>query len=264
MPTLENIPAGVYSVTVCAVADANCCSEASITVSDNSDMFAEVISTSPADCAVANGEASVTPGFASYLWSNGNITANPTDLPAGENTVTIEDINGCQLILTVFIETNSSLEATANIISEPDCNAANGEVEINVTGGTGPYDYDWTPPYADDSGSTTLPEENYEVIVTDQATGCKDTVVFTLLENVPSATVTINAPTEVSCFGDADGTLDFTVTYDPGFVSGGDLIIKRIPSEGGFIVENGELSAGTISSVLKMETAALQVRSRSR
>ncbi|MFT5262326.1 MAG: gliding motility-associated-like protein, partial [Polaribacter sp.] len=243
--TISNVPAGTYTVTVCRVDDTDCCSTETISLSDNSDMFADVITTTAADCDYNNGFTSVTTGFVEYDWSESNSTSpTASDLPGGLSYVTITDGNGCKLVLDIVVPIDNPLVTSVLILNQPDCDVANGEVQINVAGGSGDYSYEWDPNYTTLANPSNLLGDTYSVTVTDNVSFCKDTIEFTLLENVPGVTITINGQTEVECFGDANGTVNYSISYDPGFVGPGKLTIKRTAAEGGFIVENGSLDAG--------------------
>lgn len=92
----------------------------------------------------------------------------------------------------------------ASNVTDPACNAiTDGEIALNVTGGTPGYTYDW------DNGETTatisgLDEGAYSVIISDD-TGCDTTVNFNLdYTSSLSLNSTINDP---SCDANSDGSI---------------------------------------------------------
>ncbi|RYZ52097.1 MAG: hypothetical protein EOP49_10345, partial [Sphingobacteriales bacterium] len=94
----------VYTVTA---SDGTCSATATSTVTVN-DLPQVSTSATDATCSsVADGTATATAtaGTApyTYLWSNGETTATATALPAGNNTVTVTDANGCSVQGTATI-----------------------------------------------------------------------------------------------------------------------------------------------------------------
>jgi len=94
----------------------------------------------------------------------------------------------------------------------PDCNVSNGSVTVVTTGGSGDYTY---------SNTNNLPSGENAVVVIDNVTGCQITVDFILENNIPNATITVDPVLILPCAGDENGTVVYTVTYDPGFVGSG-------------------------------------------
>ena len=105
----------------------------------------------------------------------------------------------------------NNLSAAAIIIAEPTCGEANGNVTIDVTGGSGNFTFDWGP-----ANRTDLPGGLYTVNVTDNESGCTTSVQFALSENVNGAVVNAQNVT-ISCNG-MTGAADFNVSPSAGFV----------------------------------------------
>uniref|UniRef100_UPI0024943FFA HYR domain-containing protein n=1 Tax=Seonamhaeicola maritimus TaxID=2591822 RepID=UPI0024943FFA len=92
--------------------------------------------TGSANSVATSGKAPYT-----YLWSNGQTTADATGLIAGTYSLTVTDFNGCTATATVTID-----QATEIIISETHtdvtCNGgSNGSITISASGGTPGYQY---------------------------------------------------------------------------------------------------------------------------
>ncbi len=142
--------------------------------------------------AIADGGC----GDYSYLWSNGATTASISNLGAGTYTVTVSDPNGGSATASVELESSTSLEVTGTV--SPEYPVANGGAQntiylgygeqtvtltADVTGGVGPYTYEWFPENAiactSDNSAVVAPQESttYTVIVTD-ANGCTATETF--------------------------------------------------------------------------------------
>lgn len=80
------------------------------------------------------------------------------------------------------------LDATATT-THPACTILNGQIQIEVTGGTAPYSYAWEPDFGDISQIDSLPEGVYSVTVLDSL-NCFENLTITLTkpdscENIP-------------------------------------------------------------------------------
>lgn len=143
-------------------------------------------------CGMPKGSITlaVTGGYApySYQWSDNSQTKDRTDLTPGEYCVTVSDNKGCTqtACFTVSSFTNNIKIMIAGLNMISDCFApelvCDGSIDIEVSGGTGPYTYLWSGPgtafmsnQQDISGLCDL--GNYSVTVTDQL-GCTKTDVI--------------------------------------------------------------------------------------
>ena len=145
---LEDIPAGVYSVTV---SDAPSCVRffTDILVEEPDELTA-IVDVLDVDCnGNNNGEIAVTPsgGTAPYLydWSDGFSGPINDDLEPGTYSVTVTDANMC-----VFVEDNlmitepAELFANATSTNESAAGAEDGTATANAVGGNQPYFYLWS------------------------------------------------------------------------------------------------------------------------
>jgi len=114
-------------------------------------------------------------------------------------------------------------------------------VTINVTNGSGQYTYSIPGPVI-----TGLASGPYTVTITDDVTACTTEVSFVLTDDVAGATITVD-PLELACAGAEDGTVIYTVNYDPAFAT---PATEMIIDATGTPVTNGTLSAGTYSTVI--------------
>lgn len=141
-------------------------------------------------------EVRVTGGTTPYhfLWSNGAMTEDITDLAAGLYSLTITDSAGCILSTPTF-EVLSPDEVVLDFETTNETGTMmNGTAEVIVTGGTPPYTYRWD---ANAGGQTTriatqLSSGTYSVFVTDD-TGC-----------IYAATVFVDRTTSVIAHDDVD------------------------------------------------------------
>ena len=103
------------------------------------------------NCGQANGEITITPsgvGGYTYQWSIPVIstTATASGLIAGDYTVTVTDANACETIETVTVLDEGAPTISIVDAVNPACGVENGEANVNVNGGTPPFNYLWTGP----------------------------------------------------------------------------------------------------------------------
>ena len=160
-----------------------------------------------ADCNSNNGMAAVTvsggSGNYTYLWGSGETTATLPGVGYGLYEVTVGDGPGCSRSADVFVGQNSSLTLTFSPGFLQCASSPDGTVDIDVTGGTGPYTYLWS------TGDTTQNLDSvtggvYTVVVTD-ADGCMLTD-STELTSIFGSEYTV-VSTDESCAGAGNGSL---------------------------------------------------------
>ena len=215
---LSGLPAGNYTVTV---TDAHGCTHvtSAITISQPAAALnGSASSVGNVSCyGGSNGSIilSVSGGTAPYLfsWSNGSTSQNLTNVGAGNYSVTITDVNGCTHTVNAVAVTEPAAPLAAGVSTSNDvsCNGgSNGSINLNVSGGTAPYSYNWS------NGATTqnisnVPAGNYSVTVTDNK-GCTQAVsAVTISQPSAALSATVGAVTNVSCHGDATGDINLTV-----------------------------------------------------
>lgn len=113
-------------------------------------------------------------GFGAYSYSwNTNPTQNTeiaSNLTAGNYTVTVTDGNGCTSNLALIITEPLPLVNIFNSI-QPTCNGFNdGSIQTSVSGGTNPYQYNWSNGTTG-VGINGLLSGSYSVLITD-SNGC--------------------------------------------------------------------------------------------
>ena len=118
------------------------------------------------------------PGVFTYNWSTGSIESQVTSLAAGTYSLGITDSNGCSDSEEFTIVQPEQI-LISGTIRQPYCpDAADGEISVEVTGGTQPYTYEWSSGDAGD-GSYDLTPGSYTLEVTDTKF-CSATKVFEL------------------------------------------------------------------------------------
>ncbi|MAT55729.1 MAG: hypothetical protein CMN32_14730 [Saprospirales bacterium] len=211
--SVENLPAGTYSVTV---TDANqCVLTETITLSQPAALVLSVVSQQDVSCnGLADGEVTVaaaggTPGY-TYLWNTGDTTATVGGLAAGFYAVTASDENGCETSLIVPVAEPPVLELAISITHESSVGAADGTASATPAGGTSPYQFLWST--GDTSQSiTNLAPGTYCATLTD-ANGCNAEACGTVNQfGCDSLQVEIEV-TNIACAGAESGELSAIVS----------------------------------------------------
>ncbi|MFS4466229.1 T9SS type B sorting domain-containing protein [Maribacter sp. 2210JD10-5] len=156
-------------------------------------------------------------------------------LTAGEYIVSASTADGCSYSENVTISNENDLELTARVSQHITCKE--GNILMESTGGTTPHNYAiWS--YIDDSGTTITsyadpndipPSEfqqrnifdildpgEYTFVVFDR-NNCYAFSNTVTIEFQPAATFNATAITDVNCFGDVSGAIQFDLVDDNGF-----------------------------------------------
>lgn len=143
--TVSNVAAGSYIVTI---SDGNCTSTDTAYVPTTSNLIASITNIVNETCGMSDGSATVTvTGTAPFTYQWNTVppqnTATATNLPAGNYSVTVTDVNGCSATLSVNIIIGSA--PTPDIsVTNSHCDQADGSATVTVTGGSGNYTYIWS------------------------------------------------------------------------------------------------------------------------
>ena len=207
--TATGLVAGTYTVTV---TDANgCSSQATVTITQPTQLVVTATGTNVLCNGNNSGSATSTASGATpaytYLWSNGQTTANATGLIAGTYTIVVTDANGCTAQTTVVITQPTALTIATQGFAESCFGSCDGQIVTIPGGGTTPYAYLWS------SGCTTpgcvnICAGTYTIVVTD-ANGC--TIQDTAVVNSPPVLTATATMTQALC-GNANGTATVTAT----------------------------------------------------
>ena len=164
--------------------------------------------------------------------------SNITDLnytfnvKAGEYSITVTDLNGSTKTTNTRVYTQPdaplSISETISVFNDYNISctgALDGAIDITVSGGTltgTNYTYSWTSSVgsSDLTGTRTAEDQTglgtgeYTVIVTDEG-ACTITKSFVLTE--PEKIVySLNNKTDITCFGDNDGSIEISVSKGTG------------------------------------------------
>ncbi len=224
--SVDNLPAGTYSVTIQDALGSLCPSVYEYTITEPAGpMVATIVDVAnhvgySISCNGANDGsllAVVTAGNSPFVynWSNGVTTSANQNLAPGVYTLTVTDVNSC-VATAEYTVTEPAVLSVIETISDVTCNGANdGEIELSVTGGTQPYNFNWTTlsmnssnPVLDQIGGGT-----YELVLTD-ANGCSITQSYSVAEPDPLTVTNVVLSDyngyQVSCPLATDGSINLT------------------------------------------------------
>jgi len=138
---------GTYTVLA---KDANGCTEISLVVINEPTLLSMTSVESNVSCAGGdNGviDLSISGGVPpySFLWNDFTTTEDKFNLEAGNYSVTVTDFNGCETTRSFTItEPSDPLIVNGTISDATSSTATDGEIDITITGGSGPYEFLWS------------------------------------------------------------------------------------------------------------------------
>ena len=136
-----------------------------------------------------------------------------TSVTAGVHTITVRHQGGCVQTLTVNVENYAPLSKTVSVTHITCYGLTNGEIQINVIGGTGSYTYSITPQAGTFSGTNmfvNLPKGQYTIQVKDAVIGCEVSERITIEEPDVLKLGVVKTVTE-TCYQQSDGQLEFMI-----------------------------------------------------
>ncbi|MFK8006358.1 MAG: T9SS type A sorting domain-containing protein [Saprospiraceae bacterium] len=168
---IDDLPEGNYTLTV---TDINGCTQTEMfNLSQPNQILITPIFTEVSCYGMSDGaiDLEITGGNGDYIldWSSG---AN-SGLPSGDYTVTVTDMNNCEVIQDIFLPQPDSLIISIQALGP--INGNDGNIIATPTGGTSPYEFNWNDGMWDEAEISNLPAGIYDLIVTD-ANGCVENV----------------------------------------------------------------------------------------
>ncbi len=212
---LDNISAGTYDLLV---TDNNNCILNESFVVDEPDLLEINFQQNHVDCYGNNtGEIDVTvvggiPDY-SYSWSNFSSDEDLLNIPSGTYDLTVVDSNFCKTSASITINQPSDLVYTIDILDLLCNNISDGEISINLSGGTPGYMYsiDGGNNYQTNNVFTGLSSSTYSIWIKDDNECFKNDSEFIdqplSFSNIGSSQINV-----VKCFGDASGSIDLIIS----------------------------------------------------
>ncbi len=239
---VSNLAMGNYNVTITDVNGCQLIKPFNIAQTNTALTSANNITNSI--CSAFNGSITVNPNNGTptytYLWniipSPGNInTVN--NLDSGTYTVTITDINGCSGVQNIYVPASNVILSVNSNITNPNCTASDGILNINVTNGLSPFIYSWSNPVLTGTGNGGLSAGSYTVTITD-ANGCVKTETYSLTPDFSNEpTISLVSSFDTRCSNTSDGSAEVS--------SMGGFGIKTYTWSNGFLGSvNSPLAAG--------------------
>ena len=210
---LTSLQSESYFVTV--TDNRGCQTTSSVVIGEPAASLSSVLTASHVTCfGNTDGSIDLTAsggsGGNSFLWSNGSTNEDLSSLAEGLYNVTITDVNGCSFEDSIVVQ--EPISPLAGTIVETHVNCflgSDGSVDLTPTGGTSPYTFDWNGGTYTSEDLSGVPAGVYNVTITD-VNSClyNDGVVIT----EPTQLVATDTLTNVLCHGQANGSIDLTVS----------------------------------------------------
>ena len=213
--TANNLTADTYTVTI--VDGNNCIIEQTIVINEPSALEIINDNITNVDCNGSNSgainiEAQGGAGGYQFNWSNSMTTQNISSLGVGSYTLTLTDMNNCEVIQTFTLEEPSLLELSYTNENIGCFMGNDGSIDLTVTGGaSGTYDIQWTGPngfISSDEDLNDLLAGEYIITATD-ANGCDVIETIDITQPLTGVTTSISDPMTI-CFGSSDGLATVT------------------------------------------------------
>ncbi|WP_198661771.1 gliding motility-associated C-terminal domain-containing protein [Lewinella sp. IMCC34183] len=222
-PTLTNLTAGTYSVTI---TDANNCQppfdttfvlEEPVGITGS---FTNLQGVSCPDSTTADGAATFSARFSNdstglfdFYWSSGDTilqqaSSTVDNLTRGAFSVTVTD-GLCPQVFTDTIASPEDFVITPTTVDVSCFDAADGSLSVDVTGATPGYTFEWIGRTETGPSLDSLDAGSYPLVVTDSRGCVADTLQAEVLEPdelVLSINEALTTPS-VTCAGDSNGVL---------------------------------------------------------
>lgn len=206
--SVSNLCAGIYTVN--ALSSNSCLLTTTVAITAAPALSLSIASSSVSCFGNASGSASVTvsggtPPY-SYTWSPGNgHAATISNVVAGTYSVDVSSANNCTAqAIAIIQQPTASLQAVASITNIACANLSGGAIALTVSGGTGPYQYSWSPLAGSNAQVTNLTAGSYTSVITD-ANNCQLSLTHSVAPSTGSLIVNVTT-TPVSCFGNNTGS----------------------------------------------------------
>ena len=211
---LNNVPGGIYTVTVTNMN--GCTNTAQAAVGVQMSLSVQVTHVTCLNPNAGSIDLTVTGGVSpyQYFWSTGQTAQDHNNLTPGTYTVTVQDNNGCTKTISATVLQDNNI----SVIGFPMQTSCSGSSSLNliVSGGVVPYSFSWFGPnnfWANTEDLTNITVSgNYTVTVTDAA-GCIK-IWSTYIIAIPTLAATAQV-TDATCNG-SEGSVDIAVTGGSG------------------------------------------------
>lgn len=216
--SISSLAAGAYSVVI--TDNTGCSATFNTAVNDNG---AASVTTSSTNVTCFNGNDGTA--TASFVCNDPNCTVEwftiggtkiattntVSGLIAGDYYVEVVNNSGCKAVGNVTVSQPTQFQIFATITDNLCDAGANGAINLNVSGGTGSYNYIWSPAPATGQNTNSvggLLSTTYSVTISD-GNSCDSVMTFSITE--PQVLNSVFTITNSNC-GQADGKIVATVS----------------------------------------------------
>ncbi len=184
---INSLSPGFYEVTVTDFDNTMVTQQIMLTAPDP--IMLDISSTDESGTGLFDGTATVNVVSANsgspytYQWSNGANTNTITGLTQGSYDVTVTNVNGCEAITSVLVETGATCDLTVSIQETTPIvcmGESDGVLDAIPSGGQAPYTYNWDNG-VNSASNFPLGPGLYQLTVTDQQ-GCTAEASYNLEE----------------------------------------------------------------------------------
>ena len=213
-PNINGLAAGTYVATV---TDQNqCTAQQTIVIQQPPVLQTNILQNTPVQCFGGNNgslTAAVSGGNGNYqfAWSpSGGNQLQATGLTAGTYTFTVTDPQNCTATATATVTQPAALQHGTPVIQHVSCaGGSNGSIQLPISGGTAPYQFQWGSGLPNQAQISNLQAGNYLVSISD-ARGC--TLNWNGIVNEPTPLVIGPVQTQnISCFGQNSGQIQLSI-----------------------------------------------------
>jgi large repetitive protein len=218
--TITQLVGGTYVVTA---RDAkNCPANKSIILSAPTAVGVQVVSNSSVLC-FGGSDGTVTlsgsggTGLIEYSINSGSSWQASTvfsNLSAGNLSILARDAQGCTANAGFTVVQPTLLQASITSSVNTTCNLPNGAATVLATGGTTPYNYEWTnvsnQVVGNNSSLQNTPAGSYNILILD-GNGCSATSSVALASSTNSVFSVVNV-TVTDCVDSNDGSASLNIT----------------------------------------------------
>ena len=217
--TYSNLCANTYSVTV--TDDIGCTQDTIFILTAPPAIVIDSVVSTAVFCAGGSGTITVyasggTPPLQYNIGLGYQASNTFSGLAAGTYTITVKDVNSCTTPTALITLTENTALVLSGVVTNVKCfGGATGSINLTVSGGTGPYTYNWSNAFLGQD-PVGLIAGTYDVTVSDSFL-CTNTASFTVTEPTD---ITVTQTHTTPCFGASNGAIDITVlggTPCPGY-----------------------------------------------
>ncbi|MBA4239697.1 MAG: hypothetical protein C0448_03155 [Sphingobacteriaceae bacterium] len=169
-------------------------------------------------CGASTTNTLCAPSGFTYNWTGTGVTGQTGQCINTSSTGTYSVTLGiagttCSFSPVLYSTFNSVPNPTVTAsLTQPVCALPSGTATMNISGGTGPYTYSWTPAAPSNSVNTNLPAGTSYTVLVEDDNGCTGTTSFSIdpYPPAPSYTLDVNPSYSLSCASPST-----TITFAP-------------------------------------------------